>query len=181
MALPAAEAAESAVPRASMDENQFQAFYELTARPLKVYLLRLTSSPALADDLLQEAYYRFLRAELPEMDETGRRNYLFRVATNLARDHFRRKKFEAAPLEGHDKAAEAPPPWLGRDVRRVLEAIEPRERELVLLAYVEGASHREIAAVTGLKEASVRPILFRVRQKLAEMLKKRGFRPGGGA
>lgn len=162
-----------------MDEASFHAFYELTARPLKVYLLRLTANAALADDLLQEAYFRFLRAELPEMDDAGRKNYLFRVATNLARDHFRRKKFEAAPIEGHDKATETQEPWLRQDVQRVLEQIEPRERELVLLAYVEGASHREIAAVTGLKEASVRPVLFRVRQKLAGILRKRGFRPMG--
>jgi RNA polymerase sigma-70 factor (ECF subfamily) len=181
MALPAAETARSAVPRTSMDESRFQAFYDQTARPLKAYLLRLTGSAALADDLLQEAYYRILRAELPEMDEAGRRNYLFRAATNLARDHFRRKKFEAAPLAGQEKAAESAPPWLGHDIRRALGDIEPRERELVLLAYVEGASHREIAAVTGLKEASVRPMLFRAKQRLADILKKRGFRPKGGA
>jgi RNA polymerase sigma-70 factor (ECF subfamily) len=164
-----------------MDEAQFQVFYDHTARSLKAYLLRLVSNAALADDLLQEAYFRFLRADVPEMDEAGRKNYLFRVATNLARDHFRRKKFEAVPVEGRDRAVESAPAWLAADVSRVLEQIEPREREIVLLAYVEGASHREIAAVTGLKEASVRPVLFRIRQKLAEILKKRGFQPKEGA
>lgn len=181
LALPAAEAAESAKPRVSMDEGRFQAFYDLTARQLKSYLLRLLGDAALADDLLQDAYFRFLRAELPEMDDSGLKNYLFRIATNLARDHYRRKKFEAAPLEGHDRAAERCEPWLKPDLSRILDEVEPRERELLLLAYVEGASHREIAAVTGLKEASVRPILFRVRQKLAGMLKKRGFKPREGA
>lgn len=177
----AADPAEDAEPRTSMDEAQFQAFYEVTARPLKAYLLRLVSNAALADDLLQDCYFRFLRAELPQMDDAGRKNYLFRVATNLARDHYRRKKFEAAPLEGHDRAVEGQTAWLKQDMSRMLEAIEPRERELLLLAYVEGASHREIAAVTGLKEASVRPVLFRVRRKLADMLRKRGFRPKEGA
>lgn len=164
-----------------MDEAQFQVFYDHTARSLKAYLLRLVSNAALADDLLQESYFRFLRAGIPAMDEAGRKNYLFRVATNLARDHFRRKKFEAVPIEGHDRAAESNPAGLALDVSRVLEEIEPREREMVLLAYVEGASHREIAAVTGLKEASVRPMLFRIRQKLAGLLKKRGFQPKEGA
>lgn len=181
LALPVANATGSAEPRTSMDEAQFQDFYDHTARSLKAYLLRLVSNVALADDLLQEAYFRFLRADMPGMDEAGRKNYLFRVATNLARDHFRRKKFEAAPMEGHDRAIDSDPPWMATDVSRVLEEIKPREREMVILAYVEGASHREIAAVTGLKEASVRPVLFRIRQKLADLLKKRGFQPKEGA
>ncbi len=158
-----------------MDEAEFQHFYERTARALKAYLLRLAPNAALADDLLQEAYFRFLRAKLPGMDEAGRKNYLFRIATNLARDHYRRRRFEAVPLEGHDRAAASGPEWLAADVGRLLSAIDPRERELVLLAYVEGASHREIAAVTGLQEASVRPVLFRIRQKLAGILRARGF------
>ena len=49
------------------------------------------------------------------------------------------------------------------------------ERELVWLAYVEGSSHREIAEIMGLREVSIRPMLFRVRQKLAELLKSIGY------
>ena len=179
MALPAVDAAESAKLCPAMDEARFQQFYELTARQLKAYLLRLVSNQALADDLLQDAYYRFLRADVPPLDDAGLRNYLFRIATNLARDHYRRKKFEGVPLEGHDRAAEERAVWLRKDVDQVLGEIEPREREMVWLAYVEGASHREIAAVTGLKEASIRPSLFRIRQKLADILKRKGFRPKG--
>ena len=41
-----------------MDEETFRAFYERTARPLRSYLARLTGDPQLADDLLQETYYR---------------------------------------------------------------------------------------------------------------------------
>jgi RNA polymerase sigma-70 factor (ECF subfamily) len=175
------ETAESAKLCPAMDEARFQEFYDLTARPLKAYLLRLVSNSALADDLLQEAYFRMLRAEVPAMDHAGRKNYLFRIATNLARDHYRRKKFEAVPLDGHDRAAEDRAVWLQTDVNQILEEIEPREREIVWLAYVEGASHREIAAVTGLKEVSVRPILFRLRRKLADILRKRGFQPKEGA
>jgi hypothetical protein len=45
-----------------MTEEAFRAFYELTARPVRVYLARMTGDDRLADDLLQETYYRFLRA-----------------------------------------------------------------------------------------------------------------------
>ena len=45
-----------------MDEDTFRALYERTARPIWVYLLRMTGDAHAADDLLQETYYRFLRA-----------------------------------------------------------------------------------------------------------------------
>jgi RNA polymerase sigma-70 factor (ECF subfamily) len=160
-----------------MTEPEFRAFHALTARPLKAYLTRMTGNAALAEDLLQESYYRLLRAELPALDEPQRKNYLYRIATNLARDHFRASKFQAEPLNDREKGAQTTDAsQLSVDVQRVLNEIKPNERELVWLAYVEGASHREIASVTGLKEASVRPLLFRVRQKLAALLRERGLR-----
>lgn len=164
--------------RLAMTETEFHDFYTLTARPLKSYLTRITSNPTLAEDLLQESFYRLLRASLPAMDPASRKSYLYRIATNLARDHFRSSKFQPAPLDDHPHhAGEDPASTAHRsaDIQRVLDEIKPNERELMWLAYVEGASHREIAAVTGLKEASVRPLLFRVRQKLAVLLLARGF------
>jgi RNA polymerase sigma-70 factor (ECF subfamily) len=166
--------------KVSMTEAEFRELYAETARPLKSYLSRLLSSVTLADDFLQECYYRILRAELPEMDMAGRKNYLYRIATNLARDHFRRGKFEPAPLD--ERTAEMPAQKGGEyagDVEKVMAEIPSRERELMWLAYVEGASHREIAAITGLKEASVRPLLFRARRKLAGLLRARGFGENG--
>ena len=45
-----------------MTEEAFRVFYELTARPVRVYLARMTGDDRLADDLLQETYYKFLRS-----------------------------------------------------------------------------------------------------------------------
>jgi RNA polymerase sigma-70 factor, ECF subfamily len=157
--------------RLSMTESEFREFYALTAGPVKAYLARTTGNAAAADDLLQESYYRFLRAELPEMDRAGQKNYLFRIATNLVRDHFRRKRRPEVPIAGHG-GAQTPSADAAADVHKALAGIEPRERELVWLAYVEGASHREIASITGLKESSIRPLLYRVRQKLAAFLRR---------
>lgn len=158
--------------RTRISESDFREIHEATARPLKSYLTRLTGDAALADDLIQETYFRYLRSN-PDLDRTQLKSYLFRIATNLARDQFRRRKFEKGRPAGEetvDACVDLPP-----DLDKALAEIEPRERELILLAYVEGASHREIASITGLKEASVRPLLFRVRQKLAAILRKKGF------
>ena len=73
-----------------MDEEAFRSFYEQTARPLWNYLARLTCDRRQADDLLQDSYYRFLRSTATFENDEHRRRYLFRIATNLARDHRRR-------------------------------------------------------------------------------------------
>jgi RNA polymerase sigma-70 factor (ECF subfamily) len=160
--------------RLSMNEGEFRDFYAATAGPVKAYLLRLTGEPSAAEDLLQETYYRFLRAGVPAMDRAGRKSYLFRIATNLARDHFRRNRHKTAPLEEGAGCRARAGMEASAAVQQALAGLDPRERELVWLAYVEGATHREIASVTGLKESSIRPLLYRARQKLAGWLRRKG-------
>ena len=82
--LKAGEAAGNAELR--MDSDAFAAFYERSARGLWAYLARVSGNRALADDLMQEAYLRFLGATLPADGEVAARRYLFRIATNLLRD-----------------------------------------------------------------------------------------------
>jgi RNA polymerase sigma-70 factor (ECF subfamily) len=67
---------------------------------------------------------------------------------------------------------------LRSDVGRAMAEIGPRDRQMLWLAYVEGASHDEIARIMKLRSASVRSMLFRARKRLAEVLRSRGLRPG---
>jgi RNA polymerase sigma-70 factor (ECF subfamily) len=163
-----------------MDEEAFRALYDRTARALWVYLSRMTGSRDLADDLLQETYYRFLRARAAYESDAHRRNALFRIATNLARDGHRRGRAAAlVPLpdgigdgqdlrSGIDLARDA---QRRTDLSRALAQLKPREREMLWLAYAQGSTHRDIAGTLGVKAASVRLLLFRARHKLAGFLR----------
>ena len=161
-----------------MTEEAFQAFYDRTARSLWAYLSRMTGDGSLADDLLQETYYRFLRANGSYESDAHRRNYLFRIATNLARDVHRRRRIEEVVLR--DDQVASPPgsvDAIGRshaqtDLARALAKLRPRDRSLLWLAYAHGSSHREIAETLGLKVASIKLLLFRARRRLATLLQK---------
>jgi len=156
-----------------MDSDGFAAFYERSARPLWAYLARVSGNPALADDLLQESFLRFLGADHPNDGEVSARRYLFRIASNLVRDHWRRPRaasLEEIPEElfharDHADACDSKA-MLGP----ALEVMRPRERQLLWLAYAEGYSHREIAEITGLASASIRLLLFRARRKIARLI-----------
>jgi RNA polymerase sigma-70 factor (ECF subfamily) len=181
----AAQRGEAAVAF-QMDEDTFRAFYDRTARPLWAYLARITGDRQLADDLLQESYYRFLRASADYENEAHRRNSLFRMATNLARDAHRRARLR---------------PWLGRhettdinvleapgasdqldqknDLDRAMSRLKPRDRAMLWLAYAEGSTHREIATTLGLNAGSVKLMLFRARRKLSVLLGRETPEVGG--
>jgi RNA polymerase sigma-70 factor, ECF subfamily len=156
-----------------MDDEAFAAFYSRSARPLWAYLARVSSDPALA-----ESYVRFLCAanapSLASEGEAAARLYLFRIATNLLRDHWRRPR--AASIEGIPEeffaaknSAEQTDAQILLDP--ALRHMKPRERELLWLAHAEGYSHREIAQITGLASASIRLLLFRARRKIAALLR----------
>ncbi|MEO8380239.1 MAG: RNA polymerase sigma factor [Acidobacteriota bacterium] len=162
-----------------MDEETFRAFYERTARSVWAYLSRITGDRQLADDLLQEAYYRFYKLGDRHVDERHRRNSLFLIATNLARDTMRHRRhaYTVALPEEDDHSMLVVENREGArvegrtDLARAMAHLEPKQRELLWLAYAQGASHHEIAETLGLKTQSIRTLLFRARKKLAGLLK----------
>lgn len=157
----------------SMEEDAFRLFYDRTARPVWLYLMKMTGNSSSADDLLQEAYYRFLRTRRHYDSDEHRRNYLYRIATNLARDG--RRQAQAVPMSAPDEEAgslvDEQARAAGRaDLARAMSRLRPRERALLWLAYAQGSSHEEIAGSMGLRKASVKQLLFRARKRLADLL-----------
>ncbi|HXR97934.1 MAG TPA: sigma-70 family RNA polymerase sigma factor [Terriglobales bacterium] len=180
LAQPKRLAEAGAVP-APMTEAEFAAFHARTAAPLLAYLRRASGNHALAQDVAQEAYMRFLNSCRWSEGEVVCRRFLFTVASNLLRDHWRRR--EPGTLEEVPEAALA---GAGADsgAERLIAqwdaeaalapgwaSLRPRERQLLWLAYVEGYNHREMAEITGLRQASMRMLLFRARRKLAATLR----------
>jgi RNA polymerase sigma-70 factor (ECF subfamily) len=169
-----AEASESDVAL-EMNEEAFRAFYDRTARVLHAYLTRVTGDSQLAEDLLQETYYRFLRARTDYESEAHRRNALFHIASNLVRDTFRRRRAAPALVDASDAHLRDPGSGLPNerrtDLRRAFARLRPRDRELLWLAYAQGSSHQEIAETLGLKTTSIKLLLFRARRRLADLLR----------
>jgi RNA polymerase sigma-70 factor (ECF subfamily) len=166
-----------------MTEDEFRLFYEQTARPVWLYLARMTSDDRLADDLLQETYYRFLRTRTAFESDDHRRHYLFRIATNLVHDHRRRPRRERVSVDdstAYDASSE--PIDMGAravrrlDLARAMGKLKPRDRSMLWLAYAQGFSHEEIAGLLGLRTSSLKALLHRARQRLIALLRAPGDR-----
>jgi RNA polymerase sigma-70 factor, ECF subfamily len=162
-----------------MDEDAFRLLYERTARPLWAYLSKATGDARLAEDLLQDTYYRFLRSRVKHESDAHRRHALFRIAINLVRDARRRPWSESARVEDVAEPADSRSPHDATDaaarrldLSRAMARLKSRERDLLWLAYAHGSSHHEIAETLGLRAASIKPLLFRARKKLAALLRR---------
>ncbi len=180
--LPAAPCPAAAAGRAdACPEEEFRAFYDRTAPQLRAYLARCSGNSSVVADLIQESYFRLLRSGFRGQGEEHRKNYLFRIATNLLTDLFRRRRgAESTQMEARPVMAPDDRLNLRADLSAALGTLSPRDRQLLWLAYVEEASHRDIARITGLRESSIRSMIFRARARLAGRLREAGFRPAQG-
>ncbi len=176
--------------RPAIDEAELERLHRRTSQALWSYLRRLTGDPAMADDVHQESYLRYLERPPekiadagPEDAERRQSAYLFRIATNLVHDRWRRQKRERGWLRrdrSHDRPAVAPKTPEGSfsvDFDAAFRRLEPRQRSLLWLAHVEGCRHQEIAEILGLKTGSIKVLLFRARRRLAGLLRARGMAP----
>ncbi len=166
-----------------MDDEAFRRVFEATRGPLIAYLRKIAGDPARADDLFQEAYVRLLNHPPRAEDPASVRSWLFTTATRLARDAWRSEKPHRWFDRWRDRPGEAPevepvdetPPvergaWSQEAVAIGFDALSPRQRSLLWLAYVEGFDHRELARLFGVSRASVRVLLSRARARMSAAL-----------
>jgi RNA polymerase sigma-70 factor (ECF subfamily) len=164
-----------------VDEIEFRQAYEQTVAPLRAYVLRTLGSLTHVDDIVQETYLRLLRLPSPPETLGELRPYLFRIASNLMVDHWRRHKHET---QAGDRPEAVSPVSMDHnvaleiDMGRLFQRLRPRDRQLLWLAHVEGASHREIATALGLSLNSIKVLLFRARQRLSALLEQSGHGTG---
>jgi RNA polymerase sigma-70 factor (ECF subfamily) len=155
-----------------MDDASFQSFYASTARPLRGYVARTLGDFGQVDDIVQESFLRLLRMRDVPDDGVQRRKLVFRIASNLMVDEWRRRRRSpAVPESAPDPPAHDRDGALRLDMANVFARLTPQQRQMMWLSYVEGQDHREIGSALGLREGSIRVLLHRARKKLASLLK----------
>jgi len=160
-------------------DDAFEAFYARTAPALWGYIVRACGDSALADDIVQETFLRYLDNARPELPERPRKAFVYKIASRLLIDNFRRKKalpLETAEAQTAGNTSPSVDEALSPDLKSLFVSLKPRDRALLWLAYAEGYSHVEIAEICGLRAASVRVMLFRLRRSFAARLRACGYR-----
>ena len=135
----------------------------------------LTGDPALAEDLVQDAFVR-LAGRLRHLREPNAFwTYLRRTIVNLATSHFRHRRVERAYLE---RVAAAPSSVanvnhdLDEAMHRALLGLPQRQRAAIVLRFYEDLSDVQTAAVLRCSPGNVRSLVSRGMQTLREELEE---------
>jgi RNA polymerase sigma-70 factor (ECF subfamily) len=161
-----------------MEGPAFAAWYETTFPALWAYVVKSVGDRTTADDIAQEAFVRLLQTDTSGLNASQAKAYLYRIATNLMHDHWRRSGREVRDDEAALAVADGTQgdgAAIRLDVAEAFDQLGPKERMLLWLAYVEGYGHRDIAGMMELREKSVRVLLFRARHRLADLLRAVGI------
>jgi RNA polymerase sigma-70 factor (ECF subfamily) len=163
-----------------LDAAAFDAVYEEYRPRIYAFLVRMTGQKALAEDLVQETFVRLAEKAVGLRPDTNVRAWLFTVARNLARSHFRWSAMSAGHLEelarlvaggptlGPEEAAAGG--QAGRRLEQALLGLGAADRELLLLVGAEGLAPAEAAVILDISEEAARQRLSRARKRLAERL-----------
>ena len=143
--------------------------YQAHQRPLVAYLARLVRDHTAAEDLCQETFLKAIRGWADRRSATTTTAWLYRIATNTAYDHLRRRRAAGAQLRYSDSllsGASAPEPQLDAAelVRQTLEQMPARYRLPLVMHVCQGYSLDEIAAALGCSYDAVKMRLFRARE-----------------
>jgi RNA polymerase sigma-70 factor (sigma-E family) len=129
----------------------------------------LTGDRMLAEDLVQEAFARFVGrlGHLRHPDAFG--SYLRSTIVNLSRSHFRRRKVERAYIESASRAPMLPPPvdaGFDHEVHEALLRLPERQRAALVLRFYEDLSDAQTAEVMRCRPGTVRSLVSRAMQTI---------------
>lgn len=165
------------------NQNDLIALVERHHSPLLGFLYRMTQGDrALAEDMAQEAFLRVLRSIRQYRYPRPFKPWLYQIAVNLARDHFKRAETRYAQVEpdntqsGDDWTDNPETVFLidtqAQQIVRALHCLPAHQREAVVLRYYQELSLAEIAAALDIPVGTVKSRLSlglnRMRQMLLE-------------
>jgi RNA polymerase sigma-70 factor (ECF subfamily) len=134
------------------------------------WVRRLVDDDDTAHEIASEAFTRLL-SRWSTLDNP--QSYLYMIATNLVRDHWRKTERERRAMRAVTASAatdHAPSPAADVDVRQLIQGLPTRLRNAFLLHYYAGFAIREVAVMLGRPEGTVKADLFQARAKLRASL-----------
>jgi RNA polymerase sigma-70 factor (ECF subfamily) len=147
--------------------------FTATYPTLAGWVRRLVDDDETAHEIASEAFTRLMSHwSMPDDPHA----YLYKIATNLVRDHWRRTKRERAAIGGialRQRDERGAPPDSDMNLRDLLEPLPQHQRVAVVLHYLAGMPIRDVALAVGRPEGTVKSDLYQARERLRAELDTR--------
>ena len=134
-----------------------------------------THDPALADDLVQQTYYKALRSQKQLRDIDAADAWLFRILANCLTDHYRARKEllsddELISIEKRTPEHEAQDDQVAQRVRRAVRSLPLPQCQVVTLVDLEGFAYVAVSQILDIPVGTVMSRLSRGRRALRDRL-----------
>jgi RNA polymerase sigma-70 factor (ECF subfamily) len=157
--------------------TKFEDLLRAYQQPLTTYLCNLLNDEEYGKELAQETFWRAYRALARGQQITCHKAWLYRIATNVANDHFRRARLlrwlPIHEIEQHPALCEGDSTDCVADqliVREALAQLSPDYRVPLVLHLCDGLTTAEIAEVLDLSQGAVKMRLSRAREKFRHLI-----------
>ena len=168
-------------------EAAFRELVRRYERPVFALVYRMVRDRALAEDLAQETFLKVLNGIKSYRSEFKFSSWIFKIASNAAIDHLRKRTLDTLSLDGAPDATtpdaraataldvgdrgESPLQQveareLGTAIERAIGRLRPEYRTCILLRHVEGHSYEEISQMLDLPLGTVKTYIHRARNEL---------------
>jgi len=156
-------------------------------RPVFSLVYRMVRDRELAEDIAQETFVKVFNHLGSYNPKYKFSSWIFKIASNLAIDHLRKKEPETISLDGSRNAQTAeqmeatritvesrdenPEEFveareLGAEIEQAIGELRPEYRTAVLLRHVEGRPYEEIAEIMDIPLGTVKTYIHRARTEL---------------
>ena len=157
------------------DSGAFAEIFKRYASRLTAFFVRMIRNEATARDLVQQTFLQVHRARRDYRPDALFRPWVYTIALNLRRQHFRSRGRRPETAYDPEKHAE---PTVQADVsspsdrlvKRALGALNEKQREVIVLHWYEGWSFPEIASMVGASVSAVKVRAHRGYERLRHIL-----------
>jgi len=157
-------------------EESFDALFNMFTPQLVAVFRARSCEPALAEDLAQEVMLTVYRKAAQVRDRTLFRAWLFKVARNVLCRHYGKQTREVETVDLADTAdrlvaaSHKPAGTPAFEFMAWMAFLDPREREVMTLRFIEEWEYHEIAAAQAIPIGTVQWRVFNAKKKLAPYL-----------
>ncbi len=142
-------------------------------------VIGIVDNPQDAEEIVQDTFLNAYRG-LPDLEDTKKfKNWLAKIARNRALNWLREQRLLTVSI--NEVSEHTLPPSDAPDeqlihreqrelIRRAIETLSPKEREVAQSYYLEGSSYDELTRTHGLSYKAISVRLSRAKQKLAKRL-----------
>jgi RNA polymerase sigma-70 factor (ECF subfamily) len=163
------------------DVSKLAQLFDRHHRALFDFFVRMTGNRAVAEDLVQDVFFRMLKYRATFRTESRFKAWMFHIARNARFDHYRKHQSEDLMPEGGADALPSVSPVPGHELEQeqqtaILECalmrLPAEKREVLVLSRYQDMKYEQIAEVMGCEVGAVKVRVHRALKELREVFLK---------